>query len=459
VSAAGHTRGLPAAERSSGKFAALENAIRLLAKARELGALTWADEAAVERFSQSLRRADPAAAGPQPLFALPIVVKDNIEVRGTPTTAGTPALRDHVASNDAAVVARLRASGAAIVAKSNMHELALGATSINPAFGTVLNPFDRRYTAGGSSGGSAVAVALGMVPIALGTDTAGSCRVPAACCGIVGFRPSLDRYPFDGVVPLSLNRDVVGLLARDMEHAIAADRVLAPDRQGNRPHARRLRLGVPQQLAFAGVGGHVQAVFAAAQERLSQIEVDLIRVDLPEDPQALWPMHAAVIGFDLPRHLQTYLLRSGSDLTVPEVVAVIGDPLVKDRIAAMMQEDVAASAAGHSAGLVGMRTLKARVRRLFADHALDALFYPTMVTTAARADDTGMIDIDGEARKTGPTLLRNTLLATLAGLPSLSLPIGRAANGLPVGALIEGLPGHDADTLDIGRRLEPVLRL
>src|SRR5512146_1886821 len=162
-----------------------------------------------------------------PLHGMPISIKDLIDVAGQPTTAASRVRAGHVAAEDAPIVTRLREAGAVLIGKTNLHEFALGTTSEESAFGPVRNPHDVSRSAGGSSGGSAAAVATGMGMASIGSDTGGSIRIPAAACGVVGLKPSLGEVPTDGVVALSTTFDHVGPLARTVEDAAAVWAVLA----------------------------------------------------------------------------------------------------------------------------------------------------------------------------------------------------------------------------------------
>ena len=180
-----------------------------------------------------------------PLAGVPFAVKDNIDTKDLPTTGGTESLRNSMPLRDAPVVEALLDAGARLVGKTNLHELAFGITGDNGSFGAVLNPHDTECSAGGSSSGSAAAVALGIVPFALGTDTGGSVRIPAAHCGVVGMRPTTGRYPSSGVIRLSWTRDTVGVIAATVERVAEVDAILTGQTGYSEPDLSGLRLGWP----------------------------------------------------------------------------------------------------------------------------------------------------------------------------------------------------------------------
>ena len=221
--------------------------------------------------------ADRAEAGAGPLAGVPLAVKDNLDTRDFPTTGGTPALRDSRPGRDQHAVERLRAAGAAVIGKTNLHELALGVTSNNAAFGPVRNPHDPSRSAGGSSGGSAVAVATGVVPIALGTDTGGSVRVPAAHCGVVGWRPTVGRWGTGRTVPISRTRDTAGVLATSVADAAVVDELVTGEPAAE-PSARPLRLGVPRVGFYDDLHPQVAACAQRVLDRLADGGVDLVEV-------------------------------------------------------------------------------------------------------------------------------------------------------------------------------------
>ncbi len=219
-----------------------------------------------------------------PLAGVPFSVKDNIDVAGFPTTAGSRLLPDVAVAVDASVVDVLRNAGAVVVGKTNMHELALGITGNNSAFGPVRNPADASRSAGGSGGGSAVGVALGVVPFALGTDTGGSTTIPASFRGVVGFRPTTDRYAGDGVVTLSSTRDTIGVHARTVEEVRTVDEVITGERRRADlpPGVEGLRVGVVR-CRFEDVDTEVGTVARAALSALADAGARMVDVDVRDD--------------------------------------------------------------------------------------------------------------------------------------------------------------------------------
>src|SRR5271170_2726380 len=236
------------AHMSQGSLTAERYAQALLTRcqsSRALNAFIALDPARVLEDARGRDRERLAGVKPGPLFGLPIPVKDSVNTRDYPTTGGTPALRHFRPKEDAPVVAALRGAGAIVLGKTNLHELSFGWTSNNLAFGAVHNPYDAKRIPGGSSGGTAVAIATHMAPLGVAEDTEGSIRVPAAMCGITGFRPTTGRYPSTGVVPITGLFDQVGPHARTVADLALFDSVVTGDKTPLSPASLRgLKLGV-----------------------------------------------------------------------------------------------------------------------------------------------------------------------------------------------------------------------
>src|ERR1019366_1494860 len=202
---------------------------------------------------EAARAADKERAKkpPKPLHGLPVLLKANIGTTSAPTSAGTPALRDHRPPADAAVAAKLFSAGAILLGKTNMHELAYGITSNNAAFGAVHNPYNPALISGGSSGGNAASLAARMCAAGIGTDTGGSVRIPSALCGTVGLRATVGRYPAQGIVPLAHTRDTAGPMARSVADLVLLDSVITGENAALSPAALKgVRLGVPRSYFY-----------------------------------------------------------------------------------------------------------------------------------------------------------------------------------------------------------------
>jgi Asp-tRNA(Asn)/Glu-tRNA(Gln) amidotransferase A subunit family amidase len=389
-----------------------------------------------------------------PLSAIPFAVKDNIDALPFPTTGGCPAMPSYRPKTDAPPVARLKAAGACVIGKTNLHELAFGITSNNAHFGAVANPFDPKRIPGGSSGGSGAAVALGIVPFALGSDTGGSVRVPAAFCGVVGFRPTTGRYPAGGVLTLSPTRDTIGVIAGTVADTALVDAVIAGQDDLPKLPQRPLRIGVLAN-AKLGFAKAVDDAVATALDRLKAQGIELVPIDsAPFDDVEAMGMPIAVcetLEFwqkFVPENLGT---------TFKEFAAGVGSPDVRGLFEGL--EDMANSMRPpYEAALAGGRAeLQRSYAALFSDHGVDAIATATApVQPPAIGDDAEFVS-DGKTYPTFMTVIRNTSLASIAGSPSLSLPAGRDKDGLPVGIQVECPSGDDRRLLAIGRELEAVV--
>ena len=267
----------------AGEFSAVEYVRAMLARDREtarLNAVVYLDEAAVLEAAAQRDRQRRDGGAPE-LLGAPLLLKDNINTVDLPTSGCTPALKGHVAPANAPVAQRLLDAGAVILGKSNMHELAFGVTNNNPTFGPARNPYNPGLIPGGSSGGTAVAIGAGILPAGLGSDTGGSTRLPAAFCGICGFRSTVGRYPASGVIPISATRDTPGPMARAVEDLQLLDRVMAGDpAPAERVSLAEVRLGVPRAYYYENLEPGVADVIEATLDLLAASCKALVEVDL-----------------------------------------------------------------------------------------------------------------------------------------------------------------------------------
>ena len=395
-----------------------------------------AARAAAEAYDVMRRR----GATPSRFAGLPISVKDLFDVAGDVTTAGSVALRQAPpAARDAAAIARLRGAGFIPIGRTNMTEFAFSGLGINPHYDTPRNPYDRKTgrIPGGSSSGAAVSVADGTAVAALGTDTGGSCRIPAALCGIVGFKPTAARVPTGGAMPLSQTLDSVGPLARTVACCAAVDAVLAGETPGDLPAfpLDGLRLAVPQTLVLDGLDRDVGRAFAAAMSTLSEAGVRIIEIPLRE----LGELAAvnAKGGFNCAEAYAVHrpLLKVKRDEY---------DPFVLARIERGKEQD--------AADYIELQWAREEmIRRLNAATApYDALMMPTVPIIAPALRDLA----DGEAAKIANLqLLRNTAVANFFDRCAISIPCHRAGEA-PVGLMLVGETGADRRLFAIAAAVE-----
>jgi mandelamide amidase len=403
--------------------------------------------------------ADRNAVDPQhlhgPLAGVPFAVKDNIDTSDLPTTAGSALLADHRPAVTARVVQQLMSAGGYMVGKTNMHELGMGITSNNRTYGPVRNLFDTSRSAGGSSGGSAAAVASGAVPFALGTDTGGSVRIPASFCGITGFRPTVGRYSDAGLVKLSWTRDTVGLLARSAAEIVLVDDVLTGGHAQARPQRESLRLGVPADM-YEDLAAEIEEGVRAALGRLRGAGVDLVPVDLGSFREDCMRAGTPIVFYEQERTLSRYLqgVRDGR-LGLADLAEASPSPDVRAQLELMLAEPVTAE--NYGAGLGLRDRLRRRMTEGFRQHGLGGLIYPTCIALPPVIGDDITIKHNGRDQGTLLTIVANATVSAALGTPSISLPAGRTRTGLPVGMTLEGLPGDDGRLLDAARAIEPAL--
>lgn len=472
---ASEQRQLSAAETVSaiaqGRLTAEELVTTLLARARALASLNafiTLDEAGALAAARAVDAQRRSGAALPPLAGLPVVVKDNINVRGLPTTGGTPALRKLVAAADAPSVARLRQAGAIVLGKTNLHELAFGITSTNlsPFAGPVHNPYDSTRIPGGSSGGTAAAIAARIAVAGLGTDTGGSTRVPAALCGIAGLRPSVGNggaerryHDENAVVPISHTRDTVGPMGRSVADLALLDAAITGTAVPAAASLAGLRLGVPASF-WAGLDNGLAAVAQAARARLQAAGVVLVDLDLP----GLAELNNQV-SFQIALHepiadLPAWLAANGAaNLTLADVAAGVASPDVKGAFSAILAD--AFGAAYPDAINLYRPRMQALYAACFAEHRIEALLFPTTLlpaTTIDAVNGSSTVSVNGgPPADTFGTYIRNTDPGSNAGLPGLSLPAGLTAGGLPVGLELDGPVGSDRRLIAIGLAIEALL--
>lgn len=423
------------------------------ASCKGLNAFLALEPAQVLEAARGADRARAAGEATGPLHGLPIPVKDSVNTRALPTTQGTRALAGFRPRADAVLLERLFARGAILFGKTNLQELSRGWTSNNGAFGAVLNPHDPARVPGGSSGGSAAAVAAGIAPLAVGEDTWGSIRVPASWCGVAGLRPTHGRYSNDGVMALTRDRfDQVGPMARSVADLALFDACAAREEPpiASRPLAGT-RLGIPVDL-LEGMDADVERVVAEAWKKLESAGVVLVRAALPAEAREAADIAARIIGFENVATISEYLASEDTGVSFERLLAAMSPnirvrydsppPTPEDFDTALRQREILAQA----------------LQRHFREQRIEALAFPPLLAAAPPLGDNPEVQIRGARVALRVVVGRNTALGSCASLASLVLPAGLTPARLPVGIEFAAPSGSDRALLALGLQLERAIR-
>ena len=405
---------------------ALTSAALARAKSKsDLNAFITLDEAGAMKAADAFDASRKKGAC-KPLGGVPIVMKDNIEVAGLPASAGTPALKGFVPRKDAPVAAKLRAAGAIIIGKTNMHELAFGISGYNAGFKTgvepgVRNAYDATKIAGGSSSGTAAAIGVRIVTAGLGTDTGGSVRVPCALNGCAALRPTVGRYPQGAIAPISHTRDTAGPMASTMADVALLDRVIAGGGAIAPANLKDVRIGVVKSM-LANLDGDTEAAFRAAIDKLKSAGVTVIDVEMPKLAELNGQVGFPLALYEAYDDMVVYLKKTGTGITIEQLAKGIASPDVKGTYDGLViprklpgpDNTVADAKPAYEAAMKTARpALQALYRETFAKNKLDAIAFPTTpkVAIAANPDSSSLANF--------LLFIQNTDPGSNAGVPGI----------------------------------------
>jgi aspartyl-tRNA(Asn)/glutamyl-tRNA(Gln) amidotransferase subunit A len=410
----------------------------------------------VARARERARLADEELARGEdrgPLHGIPIAYKDLFYTKGVRTTAGSLLFVKQFPAHDAAVVEMLNRAGAVMTGKTGMHELAYGITSANPHFGVIANPWNVECTPGGSSGGSGAAVASGMVPVAMGSDTGGSIRIPASFCGTVGLKPTFGRVSRYGTMPLGYSLDHMGPLTRTVRDAALVLNAIAGhdarDPSSSRapvedflpPDEVRLdgvRVGLPENFYFDRVDAEVRDAVHGAARRAEAAGAEVVPIRVP-DIDALNAVGRVILLCEASALYEPYM--DQRDLFGADVLALLDQGRLLRAI-----------------DYINAQRLRRRFAAEFAAlwNRIDCLFTPSTAVPAPRIGQT-TIAIDGVDEDVRLAATRNVRAINVLGLPAISLPSGMHSSGLPMGLQIVGRAFRETALLRVAAAVEDAL--
>lgn len=456
------TLGQAAADLRAGTVTSTALTTEALARAEanaDLNAFVTLDEAGALKAAAAF---DATGDNDKPLGGVPVVIKDNIEVVGLPCSAGTPALKDYVPKADAPVVAKLRAAGAVIIGKTSMHELAFGISGYNTAFKTgaefgVRNAYDRTLIAGGSSSGTGAAIGARIVAGGLGTDTGGSVRVPGALNGCASLRPTVGRYPQEGIAPISHTRDTAGPMAATMADVELLDRVIAGGEAVAPADLKQVRIGIVKTMLI-NLDVDTETAFQAAIARMKAHGVAVVEVEMPQLAELNGQVGFPVALYEAYDDMDLYLKHTGTGLTIEALANEISSPDVKGTYDGLV---IPRKLPGRDGTLVdagpiydaAVKTSRPALQALYSDtfsgNRLDAIAFPTTPRVAIASNP------DSSSLENFGLFIQNTDPGSNAGIPGIQIPIALGATSqLPVGIELDGPAGSDRRLLAIGMAVE-----
>lgn len=414
-----------------------------------------------EMVLEAARAADKArAAGTSlgVLHGLPIPVKDSVNTRDLPTSNGTRALRDFRPKDDAAVLKPLFGQGAILMGKTNMHELSYGWTSNNGVYGPVRNPYDTNRVPGGSSGGSAAAVAARIAPLAVAEDTLGSIRVPATMCGLAGLRPTFGRYPGDGIMPLTSNKfDQVGPVARSVADLALFDSVSSGnDDPISATPLKGIRIGVSPAYFLGGLDPEVERIVDDAFLKLSAAGATLVWTEIPAIAKEAMGVTATIILYETMPSISAFLEEQGTGISFDQLLQQASEGMQAVFKAIVLPpnrppQDV------YESMLVKREQIKVEIQRYFQQQGISALAFPPVMIPPPMIGEDSEVTISGQKVPLFVAMARNTSLGSCASMASLILPAGMTYTGLPIGMEFAALGGKDRELLSLGLTLERAL--
>ncbi len=454
-----------AADICAGKYSSevLVSATLERAKSRpELNAFITLDEAGSLKAAKAADAARQGGAACKPLGGVPLVIKDNIQVAGLPSTAGTAALKGFVPQKDAPVIRKLRAAGAIILGKTNMHELAFGISGYNAAYQTgdqpgVRNAYDVTKIAGGSSSGNGAAIGARIVTAGLGTDTGGSVRIPCAFNGCAALRPTVGRYSQAGIAPISHTRDTAGPMASSMGDIALLDQVIGGGARAKPAMLKTLRIGVVPSM-MANLDADTQAAMAEAIAKMKGAGVTVVDVEMAKLAELNGAVGFPVALYEANSDMVSYLKSNGTGISIADLAKGIVSPDVKGTYDGLVLPHklpgpnntlVNAKPAYDAAMKTGRPALQKLYKDTFSSNKLDAIAFPTVPRVAIESNP------DSSSLANFGLFIQNTDPAGNAGIPGLQIPLALGASSkLPIGLELDGPAGSDRKLIGIGLALE-----